>query len=94
VNTFLNPDEDKNKLPQEIQLSRASYEEKNEQLNRLFNFQEKNKACAKTALEKLKQTIISGGNIFEELLHTTRYASLGEITETLYAVGGQYRRAM
>ena len=37
---------------------------------------------------------LEGGNIFEELMNTVRYASLGQITRTLYAVGGQYRRSM
>ena len=94
VNTFLNKKVDENTIPAEIQLSRASYEEKDKQLERLNEFKKQNIQNSKTALEKLKNTILVGGNIFEELLNTTRYASLGEITETLYAVGGQYRRAM
>lgn len=94
VNTFLNPNEDKKNTSLEIQLSRASYQEKDEQLNRLKQFKERNKSKSEEALHNLKMTILNGGNIFEELLVTTRYASLGEITEALYSVGGQYRRAM
>ena len=94
VNTFLNPKQDKNATPVEIQLSRASYEEKEEQLSRLNDFKKRNAQTSKQALERLKQAVLMGGNIFEELLYTTRHVSLGEITETLYAVGGQYRRAM
>ncbi len=94
VNTFLNSKTNKNTSPQEIQLSRASYEEKEDQLSRLNNFKQRNTQTSKQALEQLKQTVLAGENIFAELLHTTRHASLGEITEMLYAVGGQYRRAM
>ena len=94
VNTFLNPKEDKNQEPQEIELSRASYEEKDQQLNRLNEFKSIHKDKSKIALEKLKETILKSENIFEELLYTTRHASLGEITDLLYAVGGKYRRAM
>jgi len=45
-------------------------------------------------LDRLKRVAISGGNIFEELMETVRYASLGQIVTALYEVGGQYRRAM
>ena len=37
---------------------------------------------------------LSGGNIFEELMETTKYCSLGQISSTLFKVGGQYRRSM
>jgi methylmalonyl-CoA mutase len=33
-------------------------------------------------------------NIFEELMNTTKTCSLGEITNSLFEVGGQYRRNM
>ncbi|APJ04359.1 fused isobutyryl-CoA mutase/GTPase IcmF [Silvanigrella aquatica] len=94
VNTYLNPNEDENTVPHEIQLSRASYEEKNEQLTRLEEFKSTYQENVQKALKRLQETVLSNGNIFEELLYTTRYASLGEITTALYAVGGQYRRAM
>lgn len=94
VNTYLNPNYDENAVPMEIQLSRASYEEKDDQLNRLDEFKNFNIHTSKDALKKLQEVVLANGNIFDELLHTTRYASLGEITQALYAVGGQYRRAM
>jgi methylmalonyl-CoA mutase len=37
---------------------------------------------------------ISNKNIFEELMEVSKYASLGEITDALFEVGGQYRRNM
>lgn len=94
VNTYLNPNVDPNQAAPEIELSRASYEEKDAQLTSLHAFQKVNSKTSREALEKLQKTVLAGGNIFAELLSTTRHASLGEITEALYAVGGQYRRAM
>lgn len=80
--------------PLPIALSRASYAEKDDQLNRLQDFQKSNAKKAQDALARLQKVVLANGNIFEELLNTTRHASLGQITEVLYAVGGQYRRAM
>ncbi len=94
VNTFLNPDNaDKNATPT-VELSRASYEEKDHQLKRLHNFHDQNTVTVTAALERLKVVVLNNENIFEELLYTTRYASLGQITQALYQVGGKYRRAM
>ncbi len=94
VNTYLKNNSASNYIPLEIQLSRASYEEKDEQLNRLQSFKHENKNALEVALGRLQTKVLAGENVFEELLHTTRYASLGEITQALYAVGGQFRRAM
>lgn len=93
VNTFLNPDSDY--LEQcAVELARGTEEEKQSQLNRLKEFKERNKEMAPTALQKLFRTAQSGGNIFEELMETTKYCSLGQISETLFKAGGQYRRNM
>lgn len=94
VNTYLNPNSEDTQLHSEIQLSRASYTEKDEQLNRLSLFKETKKELKLKAIQNLQAKALQNANIFEELLHTTRFASLGEITQALYAVGGQYRRAM
>lgn len=94
VNTFINPKYQDYSGRDEVQLTRASYEEKDDQLRRLANFQQKNQGHSKAALEKLKKTVLSGDNIFAELMNTVRYCTLGEISETLYEVGGKYRRAM
>ena len=47
-----------------------------------------------TALKRLKQVALQNGNIFEELMECVKVASLGQITNALYEVGGQYRRNM
>ncbi len=46
------------------------------------------------ALKRLQEVATTGGNIFEELMETVKVASLGQITASLYQVGGQYRRNM
>ena len=91
VNTYL-PEKAAEWKP--IELSRASNEEKNAQIKRLQAFQEKNKAHAPAKLKRLRDIALANGNIFEELLTTVRYCSLGEITQVLYEVGGRYRRNM
>jgi methylmalonyl-CoA mutase len=91
VNTFL-PEKIEEWKP--IELSRASEAEKNDQIQRLENFKARNKSSSHARLNKLRDVALSGGNIFEELLSTVRYCSLGEITSVLYEVGGRYRRNM
>ena len=91
VNTFLNPNRASNEL--EInELIRATKEEKDLQIRRLREFQEKHKDKAPEALKKLQQATVSGKNLFDELLRTVQYCSLGQISKALYQVGGEYRR--
>ena len=77
---------------EEVELSRCSDKEKREQINRLEKFHQKNLKKSKEHLEKLRIVALEGGNIFEELLKTTRYCSLGEISNVLFEIGGRYRR--
>jgi methylmalonyl-CoA mutase len=91
VNTYL---AEKKEEWKPIEMSRASEAEKNDQITRLKAFQEKHKDKSAAALKSLKDVALLGGNIFEELLKTVRYCSLGEITAVLYEVGGRYRRNM
>jgi methylmalonyl-CoA mutase len=46
------------------------------------------------ALRRLQQASIHNENIFAELMETVKYCSLGQITQALFEVGGQYRRNM
>ena len=95
VNTFINPhtllDDYK---PPEIELARATVEEKETQIRSLRNFQLQHKELANEALARLKQVAENGGNVFAELMETVKVASLGQISTALYEVGGQYRRNM
>ena len=94
VNTFINPKAGDPCEDEVCELSRATEEEKASQLRRLREFQERHADEAPAALRKLKDTALSGGNIFAELMETVRSCSLGQITQALYEVGGQYRRNM
>ena len=44
--------------------------------------------------KNLQQAVIDNGNVFEVLMHAVRVCSLGQITNALFEVGGQYRRSM
>ena len=92
VNTFRNPHGEAG--PQKIELARSSEEEKQSQLARLADFHARHVAAAPAALAKLKETVIANGNVFAELMDTVRVCSLGQITNALFEVGGQYRRSM
>ena len=92
VNTFRNPHGDA--VPETIELARSSDAEKQSQLERLRDFQARNAAEAPAVLERLRRTVIENGNTFDVLMEAVRSCSLGQITGTLYEVGGRYRRNM
>ncbi|HDL08271.1 MAG TPA: methylmalonyl-CoA mutase [Desulfobacteraceae bacterium] len=93
VNMFRDPDAEE-EMATTVELARASEEEKESQLQRLADFQKKNEKEAPAALERLQKVAVSGGNIFAEMMNTARVCSMGQITQALYEVGGQYRRNM
>ena len=78
----------------ELELARATQEEKESQLKRLAEFHKQHEKEAPAALERLQRAALSGENLFAELMETVRYCSLGQITQALYDVGGRYRRNM
>ncbi|DAC52429.1 MAG TPA: methylmalonyl-CoA mutase, partial [Candidatus Thalassarchaeaceae archaeon] len=98
VNMFENPDAeafDESAADSfDMELSRATPEEKQGCLERLEEFHAKHADAAPAALTSLQQVARSGGNVFAELMETVKVASLGQITEALFEVGGQYRRNM
>ncbi|MGO4889124.1 fused isobutyryl-CoA mutase/GTPase IcmF [Anaerobacillus sp. MEB173] len=93
VNTYLNPNAPSEE-EFEMELARASKEEKESQIINLRAFQEKHADKTEVALKRLQEVAVSGGNVFEELMETVKVASLGQISNALYQVGGQYRRNM
>lgn len=93
VNTYIAPNI-KEQMAKEIEISRCSDAEKTDQINRLNKFKERNIGKSDEALKRLKEVALSDGNVFEELLYTVNFASLGQITNLLYEVGGKYRRNM
>jgi isobutyryl-CoA mutase len=92
VNTFRNPHS--SAAPETIELARSTDAEKQSQLKRLKLFQEHHAEQAAELLERLRRTVIDNGNTFEVLMDAVRGCSLGQITHTLYDVGGRYRRNM
>ncbi len=94
VNTFQDPDADYADMANHLELARATDEQKDAQLERLKSFKQRHQEESEASLEKLKQTALSGGNMFERLMETVKVCSLGTITQSLYEVGGKYRRNM
>ncbi|HNC48722.1 MAG TPA: methylmalonyl-CoA mutase family protein, partial [bacterium] len=92
VNTFLNPKGVSEAQPTE--LIRSTKEEKEQQIVNVHNFWKTNDGTAQGALDMLSQVALQNGNIFEQLMETAKSCSLGQISSTLYKVGGQYRRNM
>ncbi len=94
VNTFRDPDTDLEQWTECVELARSTEAEKESQLNRLAAFKKRNEKAAPEALKRLQKVALSGGNTFAELMETVKTCSLGQITQALYDVGGQYRRNM
>ncbi|MEO8527418.1 MAG: methylmalonyl-CoA mutase family protein, partial [Caldimonas sp.] len=92
VNTFRNPYGDA--VPDHIELQRSTEAEKQSQLQRLADFHARNAGAAPAQLQRLKDAVIANGNVFEVLIDAVRVCSLGQITDALFEVGGQYRRSM
>ncbi|MFK7863661.1 MAG: fused isobutyryl-CoA mutase/GTPase IcmF [Pseudohongiellaceae bacterium] len=91
VNTFISPEPE----PElNIELARSTEQEKQSQISRLAEFHKAHSGNSKEALERLKNAAIKDENVFEELMNAVRFCSLGEITDTFFEVGGQYRRSM
>ncbi|MDP3511891.1 MAG: methylmalonyl-CoA mutase family protein [Sulfuritalea sp.] len=92
VDTFLNPHG--SGVASEIELARSTDDEKQSQLKRLADFQQRNAGEAEACLAKLRQAVIDNGNVFAVMMDAVRHCSLGQISNALYLVGGQYRRSM
>ena len=92
VNTFRNPHGDA--VQDKLELARSTDEEKQSQLKRLAEFHAKHAAAAPAQLQRLQQAVIANANVFEVLMDAVRVCSLGQITNALFEVGGQYRRNM
>lgn len=91
VNTFLR---DGKEEPPQLELARSTSQEKEWQLSSLGAFKARHRDAVEPALARLQGVAASDGNVFRELMETVKVASLGQITEALFAVGGRYRRSM
>ena len=92
VNTFLSSKGSPTVLPREV--IRATKEEKEYQIEMVEALQKKNADRSEKLLRELQEKAIANENLFEELMEVTKYCSLGQITNSLFNVGGQYRRNM
>ena len=92
VNTFRNPKGDP--TPETLELARSTEDEKQSQLSRLQDFHARHAQAAPVQLARLQQAVIENSNVFEVLMDAVRVCSLGQITNALFEVGGQYRRNM
>jgi methylmalonyl-CoA mutase len=92
VNTFLSSKGSPTVIPGEV--IRATEEEKEYQIEMLEQLHKTYSEESKKSIEKLKKASTQNLNIFEALMEATKYCSIGQITESLFEVGGQYRRNM
>jgi isobutyryl-CoA mutase len=92
VNTFRNPHGEV--VQDHLELARSTDEEKQSQLKRLNEFHAAHADESPAMLKRLQQAVIENLNVFEVLMEAVRVCSLGQITNALFEVGGQYRRNM
>jgi methylmalonyl-CoA mutase len=93
VNTFL-PKEGQEDEVHELELIRSSEEEKQNQIRNVRSFQKTHAEESEAALLKLQSVARERGNVFAELMNTVKFNSLGQVSNALYQVGGEYRRNM
>jgi methylmalonyl-CoA mutase len=92
VNTFLSSKGSPTVLPKEV--IRATEEEKQYQINMLANLHKANAHRTEEAISNVQKAAVMNTNMFEHLMEVCKFASLGQITDALFEVGGQYRRNM
>jgi methylmalonyl-CoA mutase len=92
VNTFLSSKGSPTIIPKEV--IRATSEEKEYQINMLKEVHTKSADKKDEMLKRLQVAAVKNENMFGELMEATKYCSLGQITNALFEVGGQYRRNM
>jgi len=92
VNTFLSSEGSPTVIPKEV--IRATKKEKEYQITMVENLRRRNQKIGTDLLNDLQKSAIQNKNIFESLMEVSKYCSLGQITNALFQVGGQYRRNM
>ncbi|NQX97501.1 MAG: methylmalonyl-CoA mutase family protein [Flavobacteriales bacterium] len=92
VNTFLNSKGSPTVIPAEV--IRATEEEKQYQIDMLTELHKGSADIVADQLNKIQKAAVQNENIFEYLMEASKYCSLGQITDALFEVGGQYRRNM
>ena len=92
VNTFLSSQGSPTIIPSEV--IRATEEEKQFQISEMQKQHKRNADKIPGLLKGLQEKAIKNENIFDELMEVAKYCTLGQITNALFEVGGQYRRNM
>jgi methylmalonyl-CoA mutase len=92
VNTFLSSKGSPTILPQEV--IRSTKEEQDRQIETVKNLHKGNTNAAQAALKAIQESAVQNGNVFEQLMEAAKVCTLGQITQALFEVGGQYRRNM
>jgi methylmalonyl-CoA mutase len=92
VNTFLSSKGSPTVIPSEV--IRATEEEKKAQIITVENLNQTHENKSGQLLKSLQQKAINNENLFEALMEVCKYCSLGQITHSLFEVGGKYRRNM
>jgi methylmalonyl-CoA mutase len=92
VNTYLDPNGSPTVIPGEV--IRSTTEEKQFAIGSLQAFHRRNEDVAPAALKQLQKAAVEHENTFDALMEAAKVCSLGQISEALYQVGGQYRRNM
>ena len=92
VNTFLSKEGSPTVIPKEV--IRATKEEKLRQIATLEEMSKANKDTLEKSITELQAAAMNNENLFNHLMECSKVASLGQITNALYKVGGQYRRNM
>ncbi|HNP36743.1 MAG TPA: methylmalonyl-CoA mutase family protein [Woeseiaceae bacterium] len=93
VNTFL-PKEGQEDEVHALELIRSNDAEKNDQIRHVRDFQRTHSDSSAAALRQLQEAARQRSNVFAELMETVKSNSLGQISDALYEVGGEYRRNM
>ena len=89
VNMFRNPNGDEQI---KVELARSSDEEKDDQIRRLTAFHARHQKASTIALKQVRNSAIANQNVFAALMAAVEVCSLGQLTDVLFEVGGQYRR--
>jgi methylmalonyl-CoA mutase len=92
VNTFLSSEGSPTVLPREV--IRATEDEKKRQIQTVLALHERSGNAANDALRAIQQSAVKNQNVFDQLMEAAKTCSLGQMTQALFEVGGEYRRNM
>jgi methylmalonyl-CoA mutase len=92
VNTFLSSEGSPTIVPEQV--SRSTIEEKEYAIASIEAFKARNLSRSDGAERELQRTAVEHGNVFQTMMEASKICTMGQISDSLYQVGGQYRRNM